>query len=177
MRRSERKRREPGLGILAARLLSAVQEELFTRLAERGHGQLHNPHGLVLAYLDEEGSRASELAARSGRHKQIVGRVVDDLEALGYVERCPDPRDRRAKLIAPTERGRDALRLSDQIMADIERRLAATLGATAYARFRQTLATVAEQAATARASPAVAVSEVASGESKTPSPEPPLYPP
>jgi DNA-binding MarR family transcriptional regulator len=133
---------EGGLGILAARLLFAVQDELYARLEEAGHGQVTRLHGAVIAYLDEEGTRATELARRSGRHKQVIGRIVDELEALGYVERLPEKRDRRAKLVVPTERGRELMRLSNEIIGNIEQRLAAQLGRTEYDEFRQTLRAV-----------------------------------
>jgi DNA-binding MarR family transcriptional regulator len=81
----------------------------------------------------------SKLADRSGRHKQVIGRLVDELEALGYVERCPEEGNRRAKLVVPTDRGREAMRLSDQIIDDIERRLAAELGKTTFEEFQQTM--------------------------------------
>jgi DNA-binding MarR family transcriptional regulator len=137
--RGELVRRDPGLGMLAAQLLFAVQDELYRRLADAGYRDLLPRHGIVIAYLDERGSRATELAALSGRHKQLVGRTVDELEALGYVTRTPDPADRRAKLVVPTPRGRAVMRLSDQIMDDIGRRGAQAVGADAYGRFRRTL--------------------------------------
>ena len=93
-RRSERQQWNPDLGVLAARLSDATQAELFERLGEQGHPDLHPRHGVVLAYLDEDGIRPTELARLSGRHKQIVGRLVDELEQLGYTERRPDPADR-----------------------------------------------------------------------------------
>jgi DNA-binding MarR family transcriptional regulator len=133
-----------GLGILAARLLFAVQDELYERLEEAGHGRLTRLHGAVIAHLDEDGTRATELARRSGRHKQVIGRIADELEALGYVERRPEPGDRRAKLVVPTAAGREAMRLSDEVIADIERRQANALGETAYADFRRQLEAVVE---------------------------------
>jgi DNA-binding MarR family transcriptional regulator len=125
--------------VLATRLLFMLQDELFARLAEAGYDDLHPRHGAVLAYLDEDGIRATELARLTGRHKQIIGRIVDELEALGYVERRPDPQDRRAKLIFPTERGLDQVRLGDEIVADIEARHAKEIGARTYAEFRDLL--------------------------------------
>src|SRR3954447_19224393 len=86
------------LGVLAGRLLFAVQNELFSTLAAKGFDDLHPRHGAVLAYIEAAGVRATELARLSGQHKQVVGTVIDELEALGYVERRPDPADRRAKL-------------------------------------------------------------------------------
>lgn len=140
---SEQRRERPsGLGILAARLLFAIEDELYARLEDAGHGELTRLHGAVIAHLDEEGRRATELARRSGRHKQIIGRIVDELEELGYVERRPEQRDRRAKLVVPTERGREVMRLSDEIVRDIERRQADVHGAEAYADFKRMLRAV-----------------------------------
>jgi DNA-binding MarR family transcriptional regulator len=138
-RRSERQQWNPDLGVLASRLLFSLQDELFERLAEAGYDDLHPRHGAVLAYLDEDGIRATELAKLSGRHKQIIGRLIDELEGLGYVERRPDPADRRAKLIFPTARGLDQVRLGDEVVADIEARHAGEVGAKTYAQFRDVL--------------------------------------
>jgi DNA-binding MarR family transcriptional regulator len=138
-RRRERQEWNPDLGVLASRLLFSLQDELFARLAEAGYADLHPRHGAVLAYLDEDGIRATELARLTGRHKQIIGRMVDELEELGYVERRPDPEDRRAKLIFPTERGLDQVRLGDEIVADIEARHAREIGPRNYAEFRDVL--------------------------------------
>lgn len=143
-RRSERQQWNPDLGVLAARLSDATQAELFERLAEQGHGDLRPRHGGVLAYLDEDGIRPTELARLSGRHKQIVGRLVDELEDLGYVDRRADPADRRAKLIVPTERGLEAMRLADGIVAEIERRHAEAAGRKTYAEFRNVLRSIVE---------------------------------
>ncbi len=138
-RRSERQQWNPDLGVLASRLSHSIESELFEGLARSGHGRLRPRHGAVLAYLDEDGVRATELARLSGRHKQIVGRLVDELEELGYVERRPDPADRRAKLIVPTERGLEQMRLGDEIVAEIERRHAEIAGSRTYAEFRELL--------------------------------------
>ena len=138
----EWERRASGLGILAARLLFAIQGELYARLEEAGYGELTRLHGAVIAHLDEEGTRATELARRSGRQKQIIGRIVDELEELGFVERQPERTDRRAKLVVPTDRGLEVMRLSDEIIRDIERRQAAILGEARYDEFKRTLSAV-----------------------------------
>lgn len=144
-RRSQRKQEDPDLGILAARLLFSVQTELFETLAEQGHPDLRPRHGAVLGYLDQEGTRATELSRLSGAHKQVIGNLIDELEDLGYVGRRPDPLDRRAKLIVPTSRGLDEMVRSDAIMAAIEQRHAAALGERTYARFKRAFRDVAAQ--------------------------------
>ena len=138
-RRRERQEWNPDLGVLASQLTFSLQQELFARLASEGYEDLHPRHWAVLAYLDEDGVRATELARLSGRHKQVVGRLVDELENLGYVERRPDPADRRAKLIVPTERGLEQLIIGDEIVAEIEARHSGEIGARDYAQFRDVL--------------------------------------
>ncbi len=139
MERSARKLAEPDLGVLAARLLLGIQGEIFQRTAEQGFADLRPRHGAVLAYLDEDGIRLADLARIAGRNKQTIAAVVDELENLGYLYRADDPADRRAKLIVPTERGRQRIRAGDEIVADIEKRHEARLGPPAYARFKQAL--------------------------------------
>lgn len=143
MKRSERKTADPDLGMLAARVLFAVQRELTADLHERGLDDLKPKHGAVLAYLDEEGSRATDLAQQSGQHKQVIGTLVDELAELGYVRREPDPADRRAKLVVPTERGLEEMRRSDAIVAAFEARCADAVGAAEYAEFKTALRRVA----------------------------------
>ncbi|WP_373299949.1 MarR family winged helix-turn-helix transcriptional regulator [Streptomyces albospinus] len=75
----------------------------------------------------------------SGQHKQVIGTLVDDLERLGYVARKPDPADRRAKLIYPTERGLLQMEAAASIMRTIEERHANALGAQEYATFKEAL--------------------------------------
>jgi DNA-binding MarR family transcriptional regulator len=129
---------------LAGRLLFAVQGELFATLAQRGFADLHPRHGAVMAYLDADGVRATELSRLSGQHKQVVGTVVDELEELGYVRRRPDPADRRAKLICPTERGLAEMRVADEIMATIQARHARRLGRENFAAFKSAFLDVTE---------------------------------
>ncbi|MDX8048660.1 MarR family transcriptional regulator [Lentzea sp. BCCO 10_0798] len=142
--RAERNASNPDLGVLSGRLLFAVQRELFQTLADMGFDDLKHRHGAVLAYLDPGGVRATDLAHLSGQHKQIVGTLIDELEALGYVERRPDPSDRRAKLICPTERGLAQMRAADQIMAAMQDRHAERVGKGEYTRFKRVLVDITE---------------------------------
>ncbi len=138
------KGREPDLGVLAARVLFSVQRELYASLSEQGFDDIQPRSGVVLAYLRRDGIRASELAQLSGQHKQVIGTLIDDLERLGYVERKPDPADRRAKLVHPTERGLLQMETATAIMRAIEERHARALGEQQYADFKATLQRVAE---------------------------------
>ncbi|WAJ42657.1 MarR family winged helix-turn-helix transcriptional regulator [Mycobacterium sp. Aquia_216] len=142
------------LGVLAGRLLVAVQGELFRRLRDEGFDDIAPRHGAVLAHLRPEGVRATDLARQSGHVKQVIGVFIDDLEALGYVERTPDPADRRAKLVVPTARGRRQMEAADSIMADIMDRHARNLGAANFRRFLTDFRTVVDHQRAATASDA-----------------------
>ncbi|HET7094567.1 MAG TPA: MarR family transcriptional regulator, partial [Thermomicrobiales bacterium] len=51
---------------------------------------------------------------------QAMGELVASLEERGYLERRPDPADRRARLICFTPRGRTLMRLALAELAEIE---------------------------------------------------------
>ncbi|MFI6095998.1 MarR family winged helix-turn-helix transcriptional regulator [Lentzea sp. NPDC051213] len=131
------------IGVLSAHLLSGFQKELFTRLAEVGHGEMRPRHGAVMAYIAPAGTRASELSERSGQHKQVVGTLIDELERLGYVSRQPDPADRRAKLVVPTELGRDQMLQAAKIIAEIEDGFARRVGTEKFSAFKEVFAEIA----------------------------------
>src|SRR5262245_13194911 len=130
---------EPDLGVLAGRLLFEVQDELFAKRTDEGFGDLHPRHGAVMAYIEKDGVRATELSQRSGQHKQVIGKLVDELEELGYVRREPDPADRRAKLVCPTERGLAQMRVAGRIMTTLQERHARRLGRETFALFKSAL--------------------------------------
>jgi DNA-binding MarR family transcriptional regulator len=127
------------LAILLREPLRAMNEELIARLAERGHGEVRLPHGNVLQYLDDDGTRVSVLAERAGLTKQAMAQLVEHLEAHGYVRRVPDPRDRRAKLVRATARGREVYAVVRDFLADLDARLDRELGAAKVRRLRALL--------------------------------------
>jgi DNA-binding MarR family transcriptional regulator len=64
---------------------------------------------------------------------------VDDLQRLGIVERRPDPRDGRAKLICLTDGGRAAMRTAQRVIGEIESGYARRVGAERFEEAAQTL--------------------------------------
>ena len=131
--------RPPPLPALLRDIAEAQIEELHARLRMLGFAEIRPSHGCVFSTIDEHGSRLTELAERSGLTKQSVGEVVADLERLGYVERVPDPDDRRAKTIKLTPNGVEALAAAREIFADIELRFAEEVGEERFAEFRETV--------------------------------------
>ena len=115
-------------------------EQLHRGFEEAGFRGIRPAHGCVFRFIDiDEGSRLTELAKRSQLTKQAVGEAADQLENLGYVERVPDPHDRRAKIIRLTDRGRQAHAAGLQIFADIERHWSARYGKQRIALLRELL--------------------------------------
>lgn len=57
--------------------------------------------------LSGEGRNQNELARQLGIEGPTLVRALDDLENAGLVTRLQSPTDRRAKLIAATQKGRD----------------------------------------------------------------------
>ena len=70
---------------------------------------------------------------------QAMGELVDELEELGYVQRCPDPTDRRAKLIVLTDRGQACIAAGIATINGIEERLTAVLGERGHRQLRALL--------------------------------------
>jgi DNA-binding MarR family transcriptional regulator len=119
--------------VLAARIYRSV-------VSGTDFDDLRPSHGNTMEQLElEDGLRLIDLSARAGMTAQSMGELVDDLEAKGYLERRPDPADRRAKRIYLTDRGRENARVAKRATADVERSLEELLGQQRYQQLRRTL--------------------------------------
>ncbi|MGR3320350.1 MAG: MarR family winged helix-turn-helix transcriptional regulator [Pseudooceanicola sp.] len=77
--------------------------------------------GWVLVHLvRENGLRQSDLAERLDVATVTTSKLIDRLEARGYVERRADPLDRRSNRVYATERARDAVRIMTQKIEDLD---------------------------------------------------------
>jgi DNA-binding MarR family transcriptional regulator len=130
------------LAILLRETFAAMNDRALDRLAERGHGAVRPPHGAVFQYLDDAGTTVSVLAERAQITKQSMAELVRHLEQHGYVERRPDPRDRRAKLVHATDRGREVFAIVREHVAEMEERVTAALGAARVRDLRDDLEAV-----------------------------------
>jgi DNA-binding MarR family transcriptional regulator len=131
--------RQRNLGLLLREPYRIASEELHDRIAERGHPEIRPPHGRVFEFLDDEGTQVSELARRAQITKQSMAELVAHLERHGYVERVPDPDDRRAKLVRATDRGRGVYAVAREFVAEIEREWTARLGKDKMRQLRELL--------------------------------------
>jgi DNA-binding MarR family transcriptional regulator len=127
------------IGQLLVQLTRLFQNELFERLVAAGLEDARLPHTHVTAYIKADGSRLTELAAQARMTLSAMSEVVDDLQRLGIVERRPDPRDRRAKLICLTDAGWEAMRTARAAIAQIEVGYAERVGARRFESAARTL--------------------------------------
>ena len=97
------------------------------------------PHGNVFQFLDDDGTRVSVLAERAQVTKQSMAELVAHLERHGYVERTPDPGDRRAKLVRATPRGTELYALAREFVAETETEWERRLGKAKLRQLRQLL--------------------------------------
>ena len=97
------------------------------------------PHGNVFQYLDDGGTRVIVLAERAQITKQSMAELVAHLERHGYVERVPDPADRRAKLVRTTRKGRQVYAIAREVVAEIEQDWTRRLGKTKMRQLRRLL--------------------------------------
>ena len=97
--------RPDALGLLLRLLHQHWGEDVDTALRGAGLDGIRAPHANVFPFVPAGGIAVSELARRASMRKQSMAEAVAQLERAGYVERRPDPHDRRARLVVLTERG------------------------------------------------------------------------
>jgi DNA-binding MarR family transcriptional regulator len=131
--------RPENLAILLREPFRVGTEVLHRRFVERGHPEIRSPHGNVMQFLDDDGTRVSVLAERAQMTKQSMAELVAHLERLGYVERVSDPGDRRAKLVRATPRGRELYAIAREVVAEIEGEWTRKLGKAKMRQLRALL--------------------------------------
>ncbi len=116
------------LALLLELAYKRTDAALIGRLRTGGFPDLRPAHSQVFGAIAPQGSRVGEMARQAGISQQSMSELVDGLERLGYVERRPDPGDRRAKIVAFTERGWEAIRAALAALEDLEAALADKFG-------------------------------------------------
>lgn len=151
MASSGRQRPDPSYAVNTAVLLReafvALNGQVVPRLAERGFSDVRPAHNAVFQHLDAAGTTVSALAERAEMTKQAMAELVSHLEERGYVDRVPDPNDRRAKLVRPTDRGREVYAVVRELVPEMEQRLVDVIGATRVRQLRRDLQTIGQTVA------------------------------
>jgi DNA-binding MarR family transcriptional regulator len=120
-----------------------LENRVTAGVAGAGH-PIRAAHSAVFVNIDRDGTRLTHLAERALMTPQAMGELVDYLAARGYLERVPDPNDRRAKLIVLTDLGYDALQAAFDTIIEIEAQLEEVLGLDELLQLRAALRKIAE---------------------------------
>lgn len=118
------------MGEILMLVAADFQARLDADLRSRGIEGIGKRHADVFLYLGRHGAlRSVDLANMLGIRPQSMMTIVDELEALKLVERRPDPRDSRAKLIHFSRQGkrliRELTRSTQTVWQQYEQRLGA----------------------------------------------------
>jgi DNA-binding MarR family transcriptional regulator len=134
--------RPANLAVLMREAFIALNDLVIARLTEQGHDLVRPAHGAVFQYLDDTGTTVSVLAERAQMTKQAMAELVQHLEAHGYVTRVPDPNDRRAKLVLPTERGHEVITIVQGLVPELQAQVTRLLGQRRTEALRHDLETI-----------------------------------
>ena len=133
------------IGQLLVRLLRLFRDDLAQPARERGYDDIRAGHYQIFGNIRMGGIRLTELAARAQLSLAATSELVNDLVALDYLTRRPDPADGRAKLIDLTPRGQRVLAEAGDRVADIERRWSAAVGTSEFTEMCTTMQRLLDQ--------------------------------
>ncbi|MGM7668332.1 MarR family winged helix-turn-helix transcriptional regulator [Microbacterium sp. A93] len=94
------------VSFLMARANAVSLSTANTRLA--GHGLRVRSYSVLALACDDGRPSQKEIAELLRLDPSQVVSLIDDLQDRGYVERVPDPRDRRSNVLTATPKGREA---------------------------------------------------------------------
>ena len=129
---------------LLGRALTVAKRAMEAEVADQAH-HLRGSHLRLLSLTPPEGMRPTELATRVGMTKQSLGEFVATMQEAGFLRVEPDPRDGRARIVRPTDKG---LQLQARILdrlAQTEQRWQEAIGPRNWATFRKVLARIAAE--------------------------------
>lgn len=130
---------EPDLAILITAANRCLADRLGAAVATAGGEAMRPSFGFVLRAVAAEQPTVTRLAALLGVSKQAASRLADDMVALGYLERGPDPDDRRRIRLRLSAAGGRIRERAQQESGVIEDELRDRFGAAAVGELRALL--------------------------------------
>jgi len=131
--------READFGIALALGFTAFATELRASLEADGYSDLHRWFGYVARNLEAAPLTLTDLARLLEMTSPGALKIVQQMEAEGYLERSPDLEDGRAKRLQLTRRGHAALAAARRFHERFERELVSRLGTRKVQAFREVL--------------------------------------
>jgi DNA-binding MarR family transcriptional regulator len=95
----------PLIGLLLRLVYQHYAQHIDAALRDAGFGDIGPGAANVFPFVPPEGITVTRLAELARVRKQSMAQAIDQLEASGYVERRPNPRDQRSRLVFLTDRG------------------------------------------------------------------------
>jgi DNA-binding MarR family transcriptional regulator len=105
------------------------ERRIWQGLQARGYGDIRPAHSAVFSNLGMGAVRVTELAERAQVTQQAMGKMLKELEKMGYVVRDIDTSDKRAKEIRLTVRGAALAADSREVVEDVRNYYANKIGA------------------------------------------------
>ncbi len=133
----------PGLLRGARKAYGNVVRQAF---AEAGFDDIPRNGAYVLARVHDDNAALPALTRQLGISKQAVSQLIDTMVTRGYLERTPDPADRRRMLLTLTPRGDAAATVSWQAATEADEELERRLTPAGVAALRTGLITLCEMA-------------------------------
>jgi DNA-binding MarR family transcriptional regulator len=121
-------RRRRNMRQLLLRASRLVNRHVVVGLQARGYADLRSTHTTLLSNIDLAGSTVTEAAERAGITKQAMGRLAAELEGAGYIRVRSDAKDGRMRILQLTRTGKRLMLDSLDVMAELERRYARSIG-------------------------------------------------
>jgi DNA-binding MarR family transcriptional regulator len=132
----------PPLARLFAIAYRQLVDDLHAHLRERGWNDVRPAFGFVLLAARDGPTTSTGLAELMGTTKQAASKLVDTMEASGYVRRGRESTDGRRRPVELTARGARLLAAVEEIYMELERGWATLIGAGEVERMRDDLVRV-----------------------------------
>lgn len=124
---------------LLRELSSDFERQICAGLAARGHPGIRSAHNAVLANLGMGAVRVTDLAERGRVTQQAMGKMLRELEGMGYLSRDVDSDDKRAREIRLTERGEQLVADCQTVIDGVQHDYALRAGADQLLQLEQNL--------------------------------------
>ena len=139
--------RRSNIGFLLFSATDRFVREKLALVHADGFRELTDAQLTLLLSIDPEGTRPTIIAARANLTKPSVVELIDRAERSGMVARRADPHDSRARIVAFTPLGKQALTAICGAVASAEAQFTGTAGAELALQFRSVLGPYAAETA------------------------------
>ena len=129
----------PLIGLLLRLVYQHYAQNIDAALRQAGFGDIRPAAANVFPFVPPEGITVSRLAELARVRKQSMAQAVDQLERTGYVERRPNPRDHRSRLVFLTDRGASVPPVTHAAAERVEERWAQLTSPSEFQALRASL--------------------------------------